>query len=191
MLALAILTSIGFIFLLIFIARGVTQIQDEAFSLRIIESRTPALTRMMLFFTIIGKALPTILLCLALFLIPDAHRNIALYTTAGVIIITLLANSIKLAVRRERPINNRLVEEKDHSFPSAHAATAAVLYGTIAMNIHHILPEAVLPMALAAILLSFLIGFSRVYLGIHFFTDIVGGWLLGTAVAAWISFLQL
>jgi undecaprenyl-diphosphatase len=45
-------------------------------------------------------------------------------------------------------------------------------------------------MTLLAVLLSFMIGFSRVYLGIHFLTDVIGGWLLGTGVAGLVTLLM-
>ena len=43
------------------------------------------------------------------------------------------------------------------------------------MNMAFLLPPAVLPMSILAVLLSFMIGFSRVYLGIHFLTDVMVG----------------
>ncbi|MCW3745627.1 phosphatase PAP2 family protein [Enterococcus gallinarum] len=57
------------------------------------------------------------------------------------------------------------------------------------MNMAFLLPPAVLPMSILAVLLSFMIGLSRVYLGIHFLTDVIGGWFLGLAVAALITIL--
>ena len=180
---------IGFILFLYLVQRGTLQQQEEALALFVIKSRTPALTRMMLFFTNFGKALPTIILQLLLYVFPATQTILAPKAAASVLLVSAFAYLIKRIVRRERPNDHRLVEEKDHSFPSAHAATSAALYGTAAMNMAFLLPPAVLPMSILAVLLSFMIGFSRVYLGIHFLTDVIGGWFLGLAVAALITIL--
>ncbi|MCU7699664.1 phosphatase PAP2 family protein [Enterococcus gallinarum] len=140
-------------------------------------------------FTNFGKALPTIILLLLLYVFPATQTILAPKAAASVLLVSAFAYLIKRIVRRERPNDHRLVEEKDHSFPSAHAATSAALYGTAAMNMAFLLPPAVLPMSILAVLLSFMIGLSRVYLGIHFLTDVIGGWFLGLAVAALITIL--
>ena len=112
--------------------------------------------------------MPTIILLLLLYVFPATQTILAPKAAASVLLVSAFAYLIKRIVRRERPNDHRLVEEKDHSFPSAHAATSAALYGTAAMNMAFLLPPAVLPMSILAALLSFMIGFSRVYLGIHF-----------------------
>jgi undecaprenyl-diphosphatase len=72
------------------------------------------------------------------------------------------------------------------AFPSGHALMATVFYGfigyccfEIAKNrFHRVL------IAIGTVLLIFLIGFSRIILGVHWFSDVVGGWLLGTLFLA-------
>ncbi|WP_291292966.1 phosphatase PAP2 family protein [Enterococcus sp.] len=180
---------ISFMLFLFLIQRGTLQQQEESLALFVIKSRTPSLTRMMLFFTNFGKALPTIIILLLLYALPATRESLAIKAASSVILVSALTYVIKRIVRRERPRDHRLVEEKDHSFPSAHAATSAALYGVLAMNMAHLLPLAVLPMSILAVLVSFMIGFSRVYLGIHFLTDVIGGWFLGSAVAALVTVL--
>ncbi|MBN2902629.1 phosphatase PAP2 family protein [Enterococcus casseliflavus] len=190
MVVLTIGSFIGFAIFLIMIQLGTMQRWEEAFALQIIQSRTPSLTRMMHFFTNLGKAFPTVTIALLLFAFPSSRADLAPKTAVSIFIVSAAAYLIKRIVRRDRPIDHRLVEEKDHSFPSAHAATSAAMYGTIALNLGQLVPSAVIPMTLLAILLSFMIGFSRVYLGIHFLTDVIGGWLLGAGVAGLVTLLM-
>ncbi|MFR1799482.1 MAG: phosphatase PAP2 family protein [Enterococcus casseliflavus] len=190
MVVLTIGSFIGFAIFLIMIQLGTMQRWEEAFALQIIQSRTPSLTRMMHFFTNLGKAFPIVAIALLLFAFPSSRADLAPKTAVSIFIVSAAAYLIKRIVRRDRPIDHRLVEEKDHSFPSAHAATSAAMYGTIALNLGQLVPSAVIPMTLLAILLSFMIGFSRVYLGIHFLTDVIGGWLLGAGVAGLVTLLM-
>lgn len=92
---------------------------------------------------------------------------------------------LKLAIHRPRPdtmyVKNMFV--KSYSFPSGHAFDAAVFYGLLAYLAFKYLPS---PwsyiIAVVLVLLILLIGTSRVYLGAHYPTDVLAGWLLGLAV---------
>lgn len=89
---------------------------------------------------------------------------------------------LKLSLHRTRPdtLYVGTMKIKSFSFPSGHAYGAAALYGLLAYLAWHTLPSpwnAIVSSLL--VLLIFLIGFSRVYLGAHFPTDVLGGWILG------------
>jgi undecaprenyl-diphosphatase len=108
-----------------------------------------------------------------------------------------LNNLLKIAYSRPRPA--LIAREKrlyTTSFPSGHAAMSAVAYltmGTLLARAYPAFPTQVCFMALA-ILLTVCVGLSRIYLGIHYPTDVLAGWCLGAAwslmcfqVAAWLN----
>ncbi|MGO8804409.1 phosphatase PAP2 family protein [Candidatus Binatus sp.] len=76
------------------------------------------------------------------------------------------------------------------SFPSGHATLSAITYLTIAALLARAYPSPILELyfMLLAALLTVLIGLSRIYLGVHFPTDILGGWCIGTAwaIGCWV-----
>jgi len=91
---------------------------------------------------------------------------------------------IKQLTRRHRPHNRRvsMLGIKSYSFPSGHAFGAVIFYGLYAY-LDYIYLETPLNIiiVLALTVLSVLIGISRVRLGTHYPSDVVGGWILGGA----------
>lgn len=92
---------------------------------------------------------------------------------------------IKFAFQRPRPSVPHLVTETHFSFPSGHAMGSMLFYGTLIIILPRLITHRRLCLAvqlfLAVLILT--IGISRIYVGVHYPTDILGGYLLG---AAWI-----
>jgi len=110
---------------------------------------------------------------------------VLLATTSGALAMALM----KEAFGRPRP---DLVAHGDYvtsaSFPSGHAMISAVVYLTLAALVARLMPTRTLKLYVlsVALFMTFIIGLSRVYLGVHWPTDVLAGWAAGAAWAlAW------
>ena len=93
---------------------------------------------------------------------------------------------LKLAYARPRPtLVPHLVDVASASFPSGHATDSAIVYLTLGALLARTVPEPGIRIYIisVAILLALLIGISRVYLGVHWPSDVVAGWTIGSAWA--------
>ena len=117
-----------------------------------------------------------------------------LWLTAGLVLAatslgSLLSAQAKLWFDRPRPaLVDHLVEVRGLSFPSGHATNSAIIYLTLALLVSQVVPgRATRAYVLAvAVLLTGVVGISRVYLGVHWPSDVLAGWSIGTCWAlAW------
>lgn len=126
-----------------------------------------------------------------IYLLLDRRRAIAIFVLASVLSGWALSAMLKLSVARPRPdIVPHLVEVNDLSFPSGHAMVSAVTYLTLAALIsgtRRYRSTRIFIIA-AGILLTLMIGTSRIYLGVHYPTDVLGGWCAGAtwALGCWL-----
>lgn len=92
---------------------------------------------------------------------------------------------IKVLIERPRPPgSDALAEAHGYSFPSGHAATAVALYALLALLCAAACRGRVRgAIALAGAGIALAVGLSRLYLGVHYPTDVVAGWLIGGALA--------
>src|SRR5581483_12443207 len=94
--------------------------------------------------------------------------------------------AFKLGFHRVRPdVVPHLATVSSASFPSGHGTLSAATYLTLGAMLSHAQPRPVVRVYLlgAAVLLSLLIGLSRLYLGVHWPSDVLAGWCLGSAWA--------
>jgi len=124
-----------------------------------------------------------VVLITLLVLIFHKNKKYGLFLTLDLILITLFQYILKLTFLRIRPVDINIIEESGYSFPSGHSLTAFAFYGFIiyliqtsklnkrSKNIYTILFSIII----------LVVGLSRVYLGVHFFTDVVGAFSFSLA----------
>ena len=107
------------------------------------------------------------------------HRHLPWVLAAIVILGRGLSEAQKYWIARVRPdLEAHLVVVKTSSFPSGHAASSMIFFLALALVLGRGKPWHAAAVA-AAILLSLLIGLSRVMLGVHWPSDVIGGWAFG------------
>jgi membrane-associated phospholipid phosphatase len=117
------------------------------------------------------------------------ERRDAVFVGIALVGAQVLSNVMKLTFRRERPFfSDPLASERTYSFPSGHALVSLAVYGSIALVLAKRLPTHGQRVALisGAALLILAIGVSRLYLGVHFLSDVLAGYAAG---AAWLGLL--
>ncbi len=121
------------------------------------------------------------------------QQKSALFFSGALIGITLLiSTALKRTIKRPRPVTDYVRAMRIHSssFPSGHTAGSTAAFGLLAYYTLFLVqqPLSNILVALLALLILF-VGISRVYLGAHYPTDVIGGWILGGMVLYIIIFL--
>lgn len=135
--------------------------------------------------------LSLIVVAVAGFLVVSGRYGAAVYTFLSIGLGSAVAHGLKLVYDRPRPhLVEQLVNVHTPSFPSGHASMSAVVYLTLAIVIIRFVDGlAVRAYVLsAALLLTVGIGVSRIYLGVHWPSDVAAGWAFGVSWAclAWL-----
>lgn len=156
---------------------------DKEFTSLLFDTRSNTLSQVFYAFTLLGERE-------AVFIIGGVASAIFLYrrnyaalfafwlTLAGVGLTTRYGKTL---ISRERPVDVAYYVVEHFSFPSGHATTAIALYGLLAYFLYrhyHAHAQRKLLLWLAAVLIL-VVGFSRIYLGVHYLSDVLAGFLLG------------
>lgn len=133
------------------------------------------------FFGSVQFLLPANILLSALFLFTKSYKWHSIKIAAISITSTIVLFSLKEILRRERPMLPVIAKVHGYSFPSGHSFSSLVFYGMLAYiayaGINNKTGRTVTIIFLIAFAL--MIGISRVYLKVHFASDVVAGWCLG------------
>lgn len=138
-----------------------------------------SLTPIFKIITWFGSATCIILLALILFFTVK-NKKVGLLISANLIIITILNQALKIIVQRPRPTEYRIINEAGYSFPSGHSMVSMAFYGFLIYLIYKNIKNKYLKISLIVILslLIVMIGISRIYLGVHYTSDVCAGFLV-------------
>ncbi|OUL33203.1 phosphatase PAP2 family protein [Nostoc sp. 106C] len=156
---------------------------DRSILLAIQNLHTPFLDRIMLGITSLGNPLALVLICLGVefYLLyyrrPQATRlGLATASAIG------LNYALKVLFGRARPaLWDYIIHVGHHSFPSGHAMVSMVIYGFISYILAEQFPRSRKQILALSVVLILAIGFSRLYLGVHWPTDVLAGYAIGLA----------
>ncbi len=178
---------IGLLILFVADMLWVTSGRSEDFDLGVMnfvyENRIAPLNTFMEMITYLGDWFSIVAVCLLLLAFDSTRLKYGVPVAAMAIISSVINKIFKTIIQRERPLEEMMLIEQDgFSFPSGHSITALAVYGILAYIVFkHMNSDKAKKgqnknlYAAGLVLLALIIGISRVYLGVHYPTDILGG----------------
>ena len=144
------------------------------------EHMSDFLTAILVFITNIGGPIGIMCVCAVIYAIPKLRNRVAIPVSIAVVSSLVLNTILKGIFARER-----LVSENYYSFPSGHAMVNMALYSILIIYAYKLIKNKKIRYTIYTVLtaLILVIGFTRIYLGVHYAGDIIGGWLMGFAVS--------
>jgi undecaprenyl-diphosphatase len=155
---------------------------------------TPGLTRLMQAFSFLGSVGTVTSLCLVVLGAFLYFRRMRMAALLGITMLgmAVLDEALKLSFHRPRPVAFFGPTPSSYSFPSGHAFGALCFYGVLAAILTPRVHGKPAKWAIwsAAVFLIAMIGFSRIYLGVHYPSDVIAGYAAGAVWVSAIGFLD-
>ncbi len=159
---------------------------DRAVSLALHRLDSPLLDAVMRGITFLGSfpAVAAVVVAAAIWRVRSRDRRSAVTLILVAVVTELMNFALKHTFQRPRPsLFHEIATLHSYSFPSGHAMGSAAVYGSVAAVLARAYPAHLRAMLAGACVLVLLIGLSRVYLGVHWITDVVAGWAAGAFIA--------
>ncbi len=149
------------------------------YRLVILNLRSEPLTKIMMVITNLSSAYVLIAITIGTLLFVK-NKKVGLCVASNLVITTLLNQLLKYIIQRPRPDGYRLIAESGYSFPSGHSMVSMAFYGLIIYLIWKMVKNKKIKYISCGILglLIPMIGFSRIYLGVHYASDVIGGFAI-------------
>ena len=147
----------------------------DNYIINLFKYKNDLLTNFMKVITVFGSAYVIVPFCSILLFLKNKKNRILM--ASNLVIITLLNQILKHTFKRLRPINS-IISESGYSFPSGHSMVSMAFYGFLIYLLCKSNFKYKKIFIGLLIILILLIGISRIYLGVHYPTDVFGGFLL-------------
>ena len=185
---LIVIPIILFAFLALYIQAGYSIRFENWVYAEAVEHMNPFLTNIIRIITHLGDPIIVTSITILLVIIPKTRKKVGYPMAAAVIVSEALNLILKEIFARERPNILQLVNETTYSFPSGHAMINTTVYTMLGIfAIKYIRRKKIkISVIIMCIIMPLIISFSRVYLGVHYAGDVLGGMLLGFAVTVFI-----
>ena len=136
-----------------------------------------SITPYFILITHLASAIIVILLSILSFIILK-NKKYGIYISLNLILITVFQLILKNLYSRNRPVSINLIDESGYSFPSGHSLTSMAFYGFIIYLIYisKLKKKYKITLIILLCFLILLIGISRIYLGVNYATDVLGGY---------------
>ncbi|MDO4796970.1 MAG: phosphatase PAP2 family protein [Coriobacteriales bacterium] len=160
----------------------ILRLDATAFSFFVIKLRTPWITGIMEGFSSLSS--PIVIGVMFLMVIAFAPgRRPGLCAFVNLVSVVLINQVLKYIVQRPRPDGFRLISETGYSFPSGHSMVSMAFYGLCAWMVWNYERDRIMRWAccIAFSLIIVVVGMSRVYLGVHYASDVIAGFCVSLA----------
>ena len=136
------------------------------------------------YFTVVGDTLGCVIFLVVLLILPFTTKKVGIPVASTAIVSAITIKVIKTLVKRARPAI-KLLEVGGYSFPSGHAGNNAAIYIGIMLCLLKLCKTKLEKVLVCFVCIFYVavIGVSRVYFNVHYFSDVVCGWCLGSIIA--------
>jgi undecaprenyl-diphosphatase len=178
----------GAVVLFLYMVRRVFVLRNNTFDDKVFKALEPYVNetnnKIMLGITFLGRhefLIPANIVLIFWFLLVRRHRWYSIRVPAVALSSLALMFVLKNVFGRERPLIPLLEEARGMSFPSGHALMSVTFYGLLIYTVYHLWkrPAAKWSMIAFLVLLILTIGFSRIYLRVHYTSDVLAGFAAG------------
>ncbi len=158
------------------------KIDNIIYEFIILNIRQEPLTLIMKIITTLGSAYCIIAITAAIIIFEKDNKT-KIVVLINLIVITLMNQLLKNIVQRPRPVQYMIIKQNGYSFPSGHSMISVAFYGLIIYLLWKNMKNKKYKYITCTILtiITILIGFSRIYLGVHYTSDVLAGGLLSIA----------